>query len=398
MYFSGRLEIDPAEMTEFRRVKPTKAFGKLCYYLTAGLAGSKREVETFTAVSILQQLNMAMRSLGIDNIVRLAVDDVDIYLDTEGRSGDLQHAMESFAVGAGHDGMADFQTLALVVEHHDADFKYLIDVHVDRVHGLHEYPITLVINGIVNELSLSDGDTADGLIDAAQCKKHLVPFFADNQTYKRYTGGKKHRFDIFVEQVRRAISEQIHVDNVISHTRKNILRPKARIKNRSQVKSRGDSDYGDPIFYDYYGFDSGFFYCWLWSELCYDYGIHISETTIVDDGGHDVIDIGATGFDAGEVATLDPDVPICMPETSDAVVHGDNAYADELAPMISASSAPSAPAEDDSDIKNMSVGESDSGSSWLGSLLSGGDDSSGGGASCGSSCGSSCGGGCGGSD
>ena len=45
MYFTGTLSIDPSQITEVQRVKPTRAFGKLFYYLSAGRSGDEREVE-----------------------------------------------------------------------------------------------------------------------------------------------------------------------------------------------------------------------------------------------------------------------------------------------------------------------------------------------------------------
>ena len=96
MYFTGELGIDPAKMTRINPVKPTKAFARMLFHLSAGGFSEKEEEETFTAVSILQQLNMALRSVGITNIVRLAKDDFDFYFDEEGRDNDLKEAMERF--------------------------------------------------------------------------------------------------------------------------------------------------------------------------------------------------------------------------------------------------------------------------------------------------------------
>ena len=55
MYFSASLSVDPSQMTHIDKVKPTKAFKKILYYLTAGGLSDKEEVETFTAIAVLQQ-------------------------------------------------------------------------------------------------------------------------------------------------------------------------------------------------------------------------------------------------------------------------------------------------------------------------------------------------------
>ncbi|MCG8420383.1 MAG: hypothetical protein MJE77_20815 [Proteobacteria bacterium] len=316
MYFSGRLQIDPAEITEFRR------------------------------------------------------------------TGDLQQAMAAFATVAGDREMADFKNIELVLEHHDAHLKYLIDIHVDRIHGLHEYPITIVVNGIVNELALQHISPHDAAVDPTPYRKHLAPVFADNRTYRRYVGEKKHLFDRFVQGLERAVRSQIHTDQVIYNTKKNIVRPSSRVATRRRVYHQRDSDVGDPLFYGYYGFEEAFFYCWLWSELCHDPAIHVADTTIVDETGHDVLDIGASGFDASQVATLDPDMPMSVPTDADAVAHDGNAYAADLAPALSAQSQAA------TDTVSTDAGDSTSSSSWLGSRFSGSGDS---GCSSSRSCGSSCG-------
>ena len=89
MYFNGVLEIDPSQITIFKKVKPSKLFAKLTDVLSFGALGVKKEHETFTAVSILQQINMGLRSITVKNVIRLSVDDYDFYLDEKG----VIHAM-----------------------------------------------------------------------------------------------------------------------------------------------------------------------------------------------------------------------------------------------------------------------------------------------------------------
>ena len=36
MYFNGQLAIDPSQETLVEKVRPTKAFGRMLYYLTGG--------------------------------------------------------------------------------------------------------------------------------------------------------------------------------------------------------------------------------------------------------------------------------------------------------------------------------------------------------------------------
>ena len=85
MYFSGRLSVDPTQLTLIKKTEPTKAFKKMLYFMTAGIVSDRLEQETFAAISILQQLNTVFRSLNISNITRISHDGIDLYLDTEGK-------------------------------------------------------------------------------------------------------------------------------------------------------------------------------------------------------------------------------------------------------------------------------------------------------------------------
>ena len=81
MYFESTIRIDPSQVTSIEKVKPTKAFKRMLYHLTKGGISEKEERETFTAISILQQLNKAFIQQGITNVIRLSHDDIDFYLE-----------------------------------------------------------------------------------------------------------------------------------------------------------------------------------------------------------------------------------------------------------------------------------------------------------------------------
>ena len=70
MFYKAIITIDPSQLTRIERVKPQKAFKRMLYILTSGSIADKEEQETFTAISILQQINAVFSSKGINNIVR----------------------------------------------------------------------------------------------------------------------------------------------------------------------------------------------------------------------------------------------------------------------------------------------------------------------------------------
>ena len=65
MYMKSTMTVDPAQLTEIHRIKPTKGFARIANLLTAGVVKTQEERETFCAVSILQQVNIVMRSAGV---------------------------------------------------------------------------------------------------------------------------------------------------------------------------------------------------------------------------------------------------------------------------------------------------------------------------------------------
>ena len=130
MYYRAQVELNPSEITLIERVKPSHVFGKMLHFLTAGLASPEEEQQTFTAITILQQLNRALRDAGVTNIVRLSKDQIDFYFDEEAKKNDLKAAVETFQYEVDHIEAEVFEDLKLVVEHETELLKLLIEIDV----------------------------------------------------------------------------------------------------------------------------------------------------------------------------------------------------------------------------------------------------------------------------
>ena len=378
MYLQGILTIDPAQLTYIDRVQPTNGFAKMAYFLTGGIAASKEERETFCAVTILQQINKVMRSVGVDNVVRLATDSVVFYEDTVGAENDLKDAMEAFTAKACSEDISYFNELSLVLEHHLDDMACLIDIRVKRTHKLGEHPMRITLNGLPSDLNAKQGED--------QMRSKLSGIFSSQSSYDDYLVKYQDRLAAFLDQIEAAFQEYIKVDHVSRQTRVKIVRPKTRVNSRDDFCSRRDDrDYYDPIYHGYYGYHDAFYYSWLWSDMMHENNIHCHDCVIVDEQGDDVFDVGEEGFVAGvDNQTLNVDEPFDVPTTGDLTVHDGHDYSADIDTTPVADSITS-------DLT------SDGGGGWLSGIadsfsdsFSGGDD--GGSAS---SCGSSCGG-CGG--
>lgn len=300
MFFEATVSIDPSQVTELRRVAPSKAFGRLFHLLTGGRTGEREEVETFTAVSILQQLNVAMRGLGITNVVRLARDGKNFYLDTAGREDDLESALESFAQAPPHD--SPFAALKLVLEHSDDELVYLVEIDVARAHRVGVDPITVGVSAAFAGLAADD---------RAGVEAALADVFTDQATYDAFVARKRSQFDGFVVKLSAAIQATVPADKLSTDVRAMIVRPREpatdvkRLVTRRLVHGEEDEGWG-RLFHGYHGVDREFLYAFAWTELAHAAGIELRSFTLVDDTGRPLCEVGVRGLQASECAELLP--------------------------------------------------------------------------------------------
>ncbi|MCZ6760455.1 MAG: hypothetical protein O7D29_08810 [Gemmatimonadetes bacterium] len=377
MYLQSSLCIDPSQITSIGVKKPTKAFAKMLNVMTFGLTSEKEERETFTAIAILQSLNKIFRGVGVTNIVRLAKDDEDFYHDREGKTDDLREAMQTFQQAGAGGFKRVFETLRLVLEDRDNELKYLIDVNVTRVHKVGEFPIRILVNGLLTDFSAGASVTREQLVE------RLKPGFSSQESYDQLVDRKKQHFGSYLDRLEAEIREQMGVDEVVRDTSVRIVRPKKVARGRPEV--RHDDEYDeydeyDPFFYDYYGFDDFYFYAWLWSEMCYEYDIYSRDFTLIDEHGHAICAVGEEGFDAGSNNAMNPAEDFETPAKSDVEYFPGSDYANSIA-------------ESGVTVGSGGGGAGETASGWADSV-SDAVSSDSGSSSSSSSGGSSCGGGC----
>jgi hypothetical protein len=375
MYFSGNISIDPSHLTHIDIIKPTKIFGRILHVLTAGRSSEKEEQETFTAVFILQQINASLRSQNITNIVRLAKDDINFYLDEEGKQDDMKEAMDHFKLEVDHYESELFNKLYLVAEYQDELINYLIEVDIQRRHKVGEFPIQVKVNGVIRELALGKGETTEDLQNRMKQK------IGNQQQYDEFLMKHQTRFDQFLASMDQNLRKHIQVDSLSRSSKKKIIRPRTPVKDSEQTQSKYQYDREEPVFHGYYGFGDFFFYAWMWSGFTHDHHLQVNQFDMVDEHGTDMMSVGDTGFNAGSSDAMDPSAEFQAPVAEDVLFHEGHEYDDafQSADLLPDSATDAGGAE---------VSE---GGGWFDSFT---DIGGGGDASC-SSC-SSCGGGCGG--
>lgn len=322
MYFNGVLEIDPSQITIFKKVKPSKLFAKLTDVLSFGALGVKNEHETFTAVSILQQINMGLRSITVKNVIRLSVDDYDFYLDEKGVDDDLEQAMFEFKAKVDPLESELFNTIYLVLEHIDEHLKYIIEISVTRKHKIGEYPIKINVNGVLKDFKFIEEHSGKDKL-----KAKVGEIFKSQDAYDRFVVEKKTIFDNFIDKLAQAIKKFIRVDDIIKQTNVQIIRTKEKIEDPSQIRH---GRYAEPIHYGYYGIDEYFFYTTMWSGLMFSHNMYCANCMIVDSLGDPIMSVGSEGFNSGESNTLNNEAGFEPPVGGEIEYFGNNEFASEL--------------------------------------------------------------------
>ncbi len=324
MYLSSTITVDPSQETLIDKIKPTKVFSRVLDFLTAGLATEKEEVETFTALAILQQINRAARAMGMTNIVRLSKDDFDFYLDEAGKTDDLKDAMDTFQLETDDFEGEVFKTLSLVLEHEDDKLKYLVEIDISRKHRVKEHPITIKLNGLMKNLKKEQNESIEDF------KRKQEKTFASQEAYEAVVHEAKTHFDSFNEKLEFELRKAIKVDDIKTETKAKIIRPRERITDPAKVRSVRDGGAGEPLFYGYYGFDMYLFSSLLWVDMMYQHNIYCHDLAIVDAEGHDVMQVGNEGFYSADSDTLNVDGDFGPPDGGDVEYYGDNDFESEI--------------------------------------------------------------------
>lgn len=349
MLFNGKISMQPKQEVLIERKVPTKVFAKLFHSLTQGLLSPKEKHQTFTAISILQELNIALRQAGITNIVRLAKDGNDFYFDEKGEDDDLADAMKEFRLNTDRLEETLFDDIYLVLEHKEDKLRYLIEVDIKRVHLAEEKPINITVNGVINELEKRP-DESD-----SQLQSRVEKTLKNQKQYDAYVTEHRNQFDRFVASLEQTMRTAIRCEEVKQESKPQLVRPAT--KGATSVTDKANA----PLAHrGYPGWEFAAIYTFLWMPAMTSASVQAADVDVINDSGN-VLQNLTEEVDLTDSPLFDLDV-----DTSDLALDSDNrfnagAYAD---------------------------GGSESTTSWLDF----GDSSGGDG---GSSCGSSCGGGCG---
>ena len=326
MYLRAKLSVDPAALTEITKRKPTKAFAQLLHYMTLGASTPRQETETFSALSILQGMNVALRRVGVTNIVRLSKDDVDFYLDEAGKENDLQEALDSFREQQPAQPLTPFEELHLVVEHSLDGIEYLIDVSIRRTHAVGEHPIQIRVNGVFPEFRVEGQEIAEA--------RETLEQKVDTARHAEFLEQKRTNFERFVIALEEALRESLEVDDIDRRIDQAVLRPKERRDRRSHDE---DLYLYDPCLGGYYGWEEATLYLWAWGEFSHSHELDCRECSLVDEQGSTFLEVGSEGL-GDSLGILDPSEPLSIPIDGDHSVVRGSLFDADIAPEETTSS------------------------------------------------------------
>jgi len=282
MYFKAKLSLRPTSDFIIQTRQPTKVFAKLFHTLSAGLVSTKEQAITQTALSLLQQFNMCFRSLGITNVVRIARDDMDFYLDNEGLSDDLHLAANQFAIKMESAPPGLFNNFDLTLEHQSETFKYLIAVKINRLTKVGELPISIEIFGLLNAFKRESTDKA------------FKSAIADKMGGKteNYVNLWEIEFNQFVAEIDMTLNKHMSFDDSELISQQRILRPQNRA-NKSPINKQNSS----PIYHSYQDFDVYTDYTWYWLELIEENNWELSNMYLVDESDRIIVNTDEENYD-----------------------------------------------------------------------------------------------------
>jgi len=362
MIFQSNISVDPSELTKIVKVEPKKAFKRILYFLTRGLVSDKNEIETFTAISVLQQLYMVFHQQQIKNLVKLSHDDIDFYFDKEGKKNDLKETLDLYELQTNEAMSVNFKKLKMVLEHEDHVLKYLIHITINKNHDVGVYPIDIFIDAV--SLTFTKPNQEE-----KEFKNKIKNIFESQAQFDAHIQELKSHFDTFTNHLAFEIKKQIQTDDLIVKNHNSFIIPKNKKDQLNPALMQPNPNVNAPIYHGYYGFSDALFYSVLWSDMMHHNHIHVHDSHLFTDHGDFLTSVDGQGVDSSDFSLFQFD------EDLQSRIEGSDIFFNE-------------------DTQSYETQSNDSDSWWGGDWTDFGDSGSGSDASC-SSCSScsSCGGG-----
>lgn len=159
MYFVGRVALDLAG-TSVQLQPPANFFGGVANLLTQGRWGTREEMETYKLLAFAQSANRGLRELGVQDVIRVSIQDQVIYEDLQSRTDDFAAAMDALKAklggGAEPDPTSEFD---MVLKYDDGVLTYVIDLDFVREHLPGADPAVIGVTAVPSQLRRNPGES-----------------------------------------------------------------------------------------------------------------------------------------------------------------------------------------------------------------------------------------------
>lgn len=295
MFFLSYIQLDPRESTVIKSNGNESFFNNLKSIFLRNNYDKKIEQETFTAISIIQKINTALMDLGIKNIIKLSVDNYDYYHDIRSKDEDLELAFAQLKFKIDPLSSKLFENIEIVLEHHDIDFKYYIDITINRQHIVNEYPINIRVIGFFKEFQISKDNREDNVI------KKMELLFQSQKYYTGFINYKEMTFSNFVNSINFKLGDVIKVDGIKKNIIQTYIRPDKIYTDYNQILNLniyGNFIQSHPLIYNFS------FYTWFWVEKLFLQNIKMENCLFLDQEGNAIFSVKNIGFSAQDTQML----------------------------------------------------------------------------------------------
>jgi len=297
MYFNGTIGLD-IEGTEVKIRKPSNFFGSIANAVTGGRFETQEEQETYRMMALAQGINRSLRELGINNIIRLAIDDRVIYEDKEHREDDYKEAMDALETSDIDPAGLDLNELDIICEHDDGTLHYVIDFDIFRFHAPGEDPITIKVMGVPAQMRRGEEETEEAF------ESRVRPVFSDQARLDKFKNEHEARFNSFIGPLKSSLKKHLGIKAEKIETRLKTCLPMKVEKDKYIKKEYGQYTRFDPSL-TYYDPWWDLYYLHYMGEALTDHDeIRMKDVSVVDPGDGVSHDYGLWGINGGEYGAL----------------------------------------------------------------------------------------------
>jgi len=280
MFFSGTIQLDPNKSTEIQSNKSNDSLTKLYNTINKIEEGVDEEHETFTVIEILDQIQSGLNNMRINNIISLMIDDNNFYKDDFAIKNDLPQAIAKIKKEVGPLEASYFDVIVVSLEHDDTQFKYLVEIQINRRHKVGIYPIKITINGFFIDLHWQDDHSFDDVFDK------LDNIFEDQDSYNKYITDKTNHFNRFMQTLIDSLGEYINLDDSVHEIMYNIINPNTDINSFEDIPVNPKAE---PLFHGYAGLHHHTFYTYKWYFFYEKNDIEYHDMRVLDEKGDNYV-------------------------------------------------------------------------------------------------------------